>query len=279
MKLVFLHGIHQDNKNPTLLKESWLNSLKSGCEAIGHPIDVSLDDVIMPFYGDILVENMPKKKGSRSRSGPKTGFDLFAEKIYPEMMAHSLERGEVTTDRGKGIHKKPLKKVVRAIEAISPLRGTIALRLLKQAYAYLMLEKCRAAVDAVVKPNLNIDEPAIIIAHSLGTIVGYRMLLELQEEGKLESIPLFLTMGSPLSLKLIKTHLGLEPKPIEKVSSWVNLTDKEDFVALGNKLDGKYFKMSIENDLSLDNGYDDPHSLEKYISSEPACSKMLEFIT
>jgi len=279
MKLVFLHGIHQDNKNPTLLKESWLNSLKSGCEAIGHPIDVSLDDVIMPFYGDILVENMPKKKGSRSRSGPKTGFDLFAEKIYPEMMAHSLERGGVTTDRGKGIHKKPLKKVVRAIEAISPLRGTIALRLLKQAYAYLMLEKCRTAVDAVVKPNLNIDEPAIIIAHSLGTIVGYRMLLELQEEGKLESIPLFLTMGSPLSLKLIKTHLGLEPKPLEKVSSWVNLTDKEDFVALGNKLDGKYFKMSIENDLSLDNGYDDPHSLEKYISSEPACRKMLEFIT
>lgn len=279
MKLIFLHGINQDNKNPEHLKKSWLTSLKTGCEELGCPIDLSMDDVIMPYYGDILVDNMPKKKGSRGTLSPKTGFDLFAGQILPEMMAHNLEAGEATTDRGKGIHKTPIKKVVRAIESISPLKGTIALRLLKQAYAYLMLEKCQTAVDAVVKPSLDIDGPAIIVAHSLGTIVGYRMLLELQAEGKLGNFPLLMTMGSPLSLRLIKTNLGLEPKSLEKVSRWVNLTDKEDFVALGNKLDGMHFKMAIENDLSLDNGYDDPHSLEKYISSESSCRKILELIT
>lgn len=239
---------------------------------------IQASDVTMPFYGDILIKNIPDQKSTRGALNSKTGFELFSERILAEMSSYDLPDLIKSGERGKGIHKKSLKVAARIVETVSPLRGTIALRFLKQAYSYLMHQNCMSAVDEVVRPHLSSQEPLMIISHSLGTIVSYRMMLELQKSGKLGSVPLFVTMGSPLSLKLVRSRIDLAPQPLPSVKKWLNVTDREDFIALGNSLDGNYFQMQIENDLSLENGYSDPHSFEKYISSSAVCKKLTDVL-
>ena len=54
-------------------------------------------------------------------------------------------------------------------------------------------------------------------------------------------------------------------EPIPAITKWINGTDKEDFIALGNDVDGDHYQMPIENILNIDNGNDDPHSIERYL--------------
>ena len=54
MKLVFLHGRSQEDKNPHVLRDRWVGALRDGLEAAG--LDDVLDerDIVFPFYGDAL---------------------------------------------------------------------------------------------------------------------------------------------------------------------------------------------------------------------------------
>jgi hypothetical protein len=131
-------------------------------------------------------------------------------------------------------------------------------------------------VNDKVRPLLETETPKIIISHSLGTIVAYKILLELSEQGKLSDVPLFITLGSPLSLKIVMNQLENTTETIQEVSKWVNGSDKEDFIALGNRLDENFYKMRIENISNLENGEEDPHSIEKYLSHKRITDHIFE---
>ena len=54
MRLVFIHGIHEEHKAPAALRQTWENALLSAWDAAGlSKPHYSLE---MPYYGNLLAE-------------------------------------------------------------------------------------------------------------------------------------------------------------------------------------------------------------------------------
>ena len=115
------------------------------------------------------------------------------------------------------------------------------------------------------------DEPCVIVSHSLGTVVAYWILVDRFPN---TDVSLLLTAGSPLGLDTIKDGL---PQPLSRpagVRRWLNVSDEEDFVALYARLDATTFVAGIDNLTDIDNGDDDPHAIEQYLS-DPRVGKAI----
>jgi len=159
-----------------------------------------------------------------------------------------------------------LKAAARFIEKISPFKGEIALGVLGQAHAYLKRPHIMKEVDDLVRPSLEGDEPMVIVAHSLGTIVTYRLLRGFAEADKPRRCPLYVTLGSPLGIDVVRRSFSVPRTRPNDVARWLNGADPEDFVALRPVLDVQSFGSGIDNISDIDNGYDDPHSIVGYLS-------------
>ena len=160
-----------------------------------------------------------------------------------------------------------LRTVVRiasALENKAPQRTEIVLRLLKQAYTYLSMQSARKAVDNVVRPLIE-QRPRILITHSLGTVIAYNILQQLENEGSSINIPLFVTLGSPLGLAAVKARINTPRKKPNIVQRWVNYYDTSDLVTLGRSLDINTFAENIENDGTVNNKSRNAHNVAGYL--------------
>lgn len=115
--------------------------------------------------------------------------------------------------------------------------------------------------------------PFIVIAHSQGSMIAYNLLRKLSAQQA--DVRLFLTIGSPLGIKEVQDVLqdltGSLAIP-ECVTSWLNVADRLDPVALDSTLADDY-----ENDGRLTDAWEtginpdwqtNPHSANGYLSIE-----------
>ena len=112
-----------------------------------------------------------------------------------------------------------------------------------------------------MKPAL-LAGPAIIVAHSLGTIVSYLLLRKTTAQ-----VPLYVTLGSPLGIATVKKYL--RPPQIsvpQGVAKWLNATDERDYVALYSRLDRDNFADGIENLSDIHNRKSDAHYIVDYLA-------------
>ncbi|MFD9334433.1 hypothetical protein ACFWBF_08460 [Streptomyces sp. NPDC060028] len=78
------------------------------------------------------------------------------------------------------------------------------------------------------------EGPAVVVAHSLGTIVALEALHELAT-----TTPLFVTLGSPLAMRTL-VWPRLRPQPPcapENVAQWLNFWDRDDIIAVRPRLE------------------------------------------
>jgi hypothetical protein len=54
MKIIFIHGMNQQNYDEKSLKKHWLNVFQIGLNHSGYDIDVNSLEIKLPFYGDLL---------------------------------------------------------------------------------------------------------------------------------------------------------------------------------------------------------------------------------
>ncbi|MFF8612711.1 hypothetical protein [Streptomyces sp. NPDC015350] len=73
------------------------------------------------------------------------------------------------------------------------------------------------------------DAPAVVVAHSLGTVVALEALHEHRA-----ATPLLVTLGSPLSMRTVVRPrlLPQPPRTPERVGRWLNFWDKDDIIAV-----------------------------------------------
>ncbi|MFB6500967.1 MULTISPECIES: hypothetical protein [unclassified Streptomyces] len=73
------------------------------------------------------------------------------------------------------------------------------------------------------------DAPAVVVAHSLGTVVALEALHEHRA-----ATPLLVTLGSPLSMRTVVRPrlLPQPPRTPERVDRWLNFWDKDDIIAV-----------------------------------------------
>lgn len=287
-RIVFVHGIHQQGKSPEKLADEWLGALDPALHAAGYSGAALKPDI--PFYGDVLYELSDRRGGPAVAQGVGGVPDEEAEFLSEGMeeIAAKDDRVDeaaidavadaIVTDQGLLSMSRRTNAIARVIEGLSPLHGDWALHVLHQAWVYLRKPGAGEQVDAIVAPHLS-NGPAIVVAHSLGTIVSFKLLRRLALEGNPLEVPLFITVGSPLSLRTVRKALGPSFAPPKGVGRWLNAYDKDDFVALGQGLTRSTFAEGIENWGDVDNLKDDPHSIKGYLGDSKVAGAILKALT
>jgi hypothetical protein len=123
-------------------------------------------------------------------------------------------------------------------------------------------ERMRAVVRAAIA---GIDEPFVVVAHSLGTIIAYDVLRE--EAGRGLEIPLFVTVGSPLAVQEIQ---DLVVRPLEVpagVRAWLNASDFRDVVALDHDIRPEYEPPDRCTDVMVTNASASHHGIREYLAA------------
>jgi hypothetical protein len=124
-------------------------------------------------------------------------------------------------------------------------------------------------VVADVRKAAREHDKVVILAHSLGSVVGYDLFDAL--DGAVD-IPLFVTAGCPLGLPVVERNLrpswnrsGKRPGPELKGAPvpWLNAFDVRDFVALVHPL-ANFYSGDLRDERTLNAG--DPHSIQDYLA-------------
>ena len=85
--------------------------------------------------------------------------------------------------------------------------------------------------------------PLLIAAHSMGSLIAYDVLRQLERDGRCPRIDHLVTLGAPLGLAEIKHRLAEEHGPLRvpyAVARWSNLGDREDVATVGTTLAEAY---------------------------------------
>jgi len=108
----------------------------------------------------------------------------------------------------------------------------------------------RALLNTVLEQAWSRGERVLLIGHSLGSVIAYDCLWELSREtGSSGSVEQFVTLGSPLATRFIRTALkGVDrPSPLcypGNIKRWANFSARAETVALHPRLE-PYFRGMI----------------------------------
>lgn len=276
MRILMIHGRGQGGQDPDDLKAKWIETLKDGFRAAEEPFpdDIAVD---FPFYAETLDKfaaqaNLPTAADVVAKgAGQNTQFEQFMQSALAEMQrnagipdAEVTARMDSTGPQEKGIQNWGwVQAIARAIDARFTGASTFTIeKFLKDVYLYVSNREVARQINQIVEEKLT-DQPTIVIAHSLGSVVGYNVIRNRRPTLKLRK---FITVGCPLGLKAVSSKLGVPENPGGK-GGWYNAYDERDIVAL-NPLDDTYFPTDpiIINNNHVDNQTDNRHGIVGYLN-------------
>ncbi len=275
MRLLMIHGRGQGGRDAGEVQTKWEDAFAEGLKAAGVTAPGSLE-IDFPYYGDKLDSYVERAKlptpadVATKGSGPDKGYESFTQSVIAEIEAkQALDEAEVRKhmDPDKPQEKGPqnwewVQAIVKVIDNhLTPLSGFTIETFLTDVFLYLDKSAVQRAINKIVSEKLT-DEPTIVLGHSLGSVVAYRVLMEHADELDLRG---FITVGSPLGIKAISSKLGVVDNPAAAVG-WYNAYDERDIVAL-NPLDGTYFPVSpaVQNNDKVKNHTSNRHSIDGYL--------------
>jgi hypothetical protein len=285
-RLLFIHGRDQQGHDPKKLQAEWSAALALGAKTIGKAVPSHID-VAFPFYGDTLGKfeketTIPLTSDVHSRgSVDDQKFLQFqhdvAEAIrQKEGISDDQVNAEYTGNPNK--ERGPLnwswvQAILRAIDKHSHAMSEKALELFtRDVYLYCTLPGIQQAINRIVQKALT-DEPTVIVAHSLGTVVAYSILTT---DPRALKVPLFVTVGCPLGVRAIRDLFRPIQSP-DTVNHWYNAFDTRDVVAL-YPLDKDNFPVdpAIENYAGVKNDTDNRHGISGYLKDSQVAANILD---
>jgi hypothetical protein len=276
MRLLFVHGRGQGGKNAEELKETWIATLRKGYQAasISFPEPLSVD---FPYYGaaldaQVAKATLPLPKDVISKGdAAATPYEEFLRSSLKEMQhsAH-ISDDEVVAEAGpipateKGIQNWRLTQAIARLldKRLGNLTSRTIETFLRDVYLYISNRNVAKEINAIVSDKLT-DEPTVVVAHSLGTVVAYKVLVERRANLKLRR---YVTVGSPLGIRAIASQLGVLQYPRADLV-WYNAYDQRDIVAL-NPLADPHFTTTpaISNYDGIRNATDNRHGIIGYLN-------------
>ena len=257
--IVLVHGIDNQSESADLIENLWLPALAGGVRISGRG---DLADRLWPprsrpdaidcraaFYGGLFRSPDRQEAGDDPRDWTPEQTAL-AETIALEWLERIAERaptGSADAEQARlalDIARDPvgaraqgsgnvLRQALKTLSRVSWLAKTgmylaerFILTSLVQVTHYLTDEATRAQAQKSVL-GLVTSDTRVIIGHSLGSVVAYECAHQLKRP-----LPLLVTLGSPLGLRtIVADRLRPPPSFPPKVSSWLNVANREDFVA------------------------------------------------
>ncbi|MFI2105296.1 hypothetical protein ACH436_18540 [Isoptericola sp. NPDC019693] len=255
-RLVLVHGRDLDGRDPEVLEAQWLGALGAGLAAAGHGLRPTDDDTSFVYYGDTLERlvdggtappvtvhalaadpaALPRLVGALPDGEARFVLDVAREVLAaarPDVAASSPVVAEgAVGDALVAALVAALGLVDRYVPGVS---AAVLLTLTRDVYAYLHDDAVQRVIDAGLAGALadaaSGDGRAVVVAHSLGSVVAYSVLSA--RTGGPE-VPLLLTPGSPLGIRAVRDAVQARA-PLTfpaGVARWVSPRDPRDLLAL-----------------------------------------------
>jgi hypothetical protein len=277
--LVLIHGRSQQRKDSTGLKKSWVEALKNGLDEAGLPLALDDSKIHFPYYGDTLIamtegdNDVPAVvvKGISNASSPEQDFSM---KVYREMLEENgVSNEEIEVELAQGDASRVITKkgplnwawVLAALRVLDRSKRAAAWAVSSfthDVYVYLTDDDIREEINDGVRKAIQ-DEPTVVIAHSLGTIIAYTLLKS--EEAKSWKVPTLITLGSPLAVGAVAERV----RPLDRpacVGDWFNGRDNRDTVALFPLAPARFPVQPITAKNDIQNTSDNHHGIESYLA-------------
>jgi hypothetical protein len=276
-ELIFIHGRSQQDKDPQELKDTWVSALQNGMKDAGLTLDLDPAHIHFPYYGNTLIQLIDGSqtvdsvivKGGKDNVGDAEAA-LMAQVVEEVLAAKGLGRADVdaaqTPAEAAVKPKGPLNWgwVLTGLRTLNDLGfGTLALELAtRDVYHYVNDPSVAKDINDGVSAAFS-DKEAVVVAHSLGTVVGYSILSEMGQKNGWR-VPGFITLGSPLAIRAINQLLPSIGKPA-CVTTWYNGRDAHDTVALYPLAPNRFPDLGIIAKNTIDNASPNHHGIEEYL--------------
>lgn len=278
--LVFVHGRAQHGKDAVALKKEWIISLKAGLAKSGLTLPIPDDQIRFPYYGDTLDQIVNGASPDDAVEVVVRGLQLspdeqaFFEEYLAELKkATGISDAEVEDAlRGLGpLHRGPLnwewvQAILSVLDKTVPFASGAGVALFtNDVFQYLHRNDLRTVMDKGVRSAFLPGSEAVVVSHSLGTVVAYNVLRNETPPANLK-VPLFVTLGSPLAISAVKRKLQPVSHP-QTVDHWFNAMDERDVVSL-YPLTSDHFAVfpPIENMTTVENFTENHHGISGYLS-------------
>jgi hypothetical protein len=289
-ELVFIHGRSQEHKDAAKLKAEWIAAWKTGLQKSENQLPIAETAIHFPYYGDTLddlVKNVPAEEAAKivikGHAGGRRQQDFVnavlmevAEslRISPEEIAEAS--GEPVIRQGP-VNWKWVHGILRLIDQkVKGGSGAAVALFTNDVYQYLMNPNIGTDIDTGVGQAIKAGVPTVVVSHSLGTVVAYRLFTRCSAARNWQ-VPLFVTLGSPLGIKAIHDALSPVHYPV-RAQQWYNAMDTKDVVAL-YPLDNGHFNVtpdSIENNTSVENDTPNHHGITGYLNKTDVAMKIYD---
>jgi hypothetical protein len=286
MKLLFVHGRGQEGSSSGQLTTQWMSALGQGLERAGMSLPVSVTPEF-PFYGDrpgalIAEVNAPLGLNIDARA-PEAVIDLDSGELRLGLLQEfaagagltpdDIARADDSTIREMGFQNtRAIRATARALDRVPGLNAQVIDLITRDVYVYLNFLAARRVIDNIIGKILEGDQPYVVVAHSLGSVVAYNVL----REKRAPRVARLVTIGSPLALKALRRYLnpiGFPPG----VDDWFNAYDPRDIVAL-RPLDQVNFEIApqVTNYGGVVNYTENCHGIEGYLSDPTVAARIAE---
>ena len=263
MIVVYVHG-NGNKVRADLLKRQWDQALfgrDAGDQtrmAYWAPLlhaeplpDPAFDEIELP------AEAAPESLLAPAADAPDGLAGYEREMAYA---AEALAAGEQLEQDASDLEVLPLPRAARVAAFEQLVRLTF-----KDVHAYFFrgyAERMRAVVRETIA---DLDEPFVVVAHSLGTIIAYDVLREEASRGL--RVPLLVTVGSPLGVREIQDLVTAPLAVPDGVGAWFNASDARDVVALDHTLRPEYEPAGKVTDAMVVNTSANHHGIREYLGS------------
>ena len=247
--IVGIHGLSNKPDKETLSRW-WEAAIREGLEKNCNVRDADFE-YVQVYWADLLY------KYPQHHDGDFDFDSLYDEQIYTPATPGTLKKykerwlddARATVVGAGGAALEAVRGYVGLDNATDWLRG---MKMKDLAFYYDRNRRIRGRdgqleiarrvlMDELTNTMLPLrDRRIMLIAHSMGTIIGYDALRDLGRRDRQFAVPHFVTIGSPLGLPHVKTNIHSDrtysPVPLRTPSvvteRWVNYADRRDPVAL-----------------------------------------------
>lgn len=287
-QLVFVHGRAQERLDSIALKAEWIDAWKQGLAESGLTMPIAEPDVRFPYYGDTLEQmtgGLSAEEAARIVVRGESGDDgeqAFVREYLREVQErHGISDADVAAVVSPDVRARGVlnwgwvQGLLGVLDEKVPGASAASVALAtSDVYRYLTRPAMRTAMDAGVRSAFTRGRETVVVAHSLGTVVAYNVLRAPAAAGEELRVPLFVTLGSPLAVHVVKQQVRPIGHPAP-AAQWFNAMDPDDVVALF-PLDADHFDVdpAIENKTDVDNFTANQHGIAGYLT-DPVVAKRI----
>jgi hypothetical protein len=286
--LVFVHGREDESLDAAGIKMAWIDAWRTGLARAGLGLPMAEDSIRMAFYGDVLEEMVGGRGADDAARAIVRGEHLTREQelFLKAFLAEVQECAAIPDQDVAAILDEEVRARgvldwgwVQGILAVLDQRVAVAVGAsvalhANDLYHYLNDTERRRKMGERLTAALRPGVETVVVAHSLGSVVAYDLL---KHEPDLD-VPLFVTLGSPLAVSMVKRSLRPLVHP-GCVGHWFNAVDDDDLVALF-PLDPDNFNVEppIENKIDIDHPGADRHGVTGYLGDPEVARRIRDAV-